>query len=184
MNWLLECCGLLCCRMHHCLSVSFLLQIAANTTCFRRKQWKLAPTGETNLSLRSYPGVLHTEAVCAYRRGGFMFRIYGVSFLLSFFFYKLCLWLFMLCEEMSVLFLNADTGRKIYFLMAVKPALLAIASLVNKISASQIPRRYLLQNQLLSSCNTFGSISACPNCAGPGCCCVPTCLWLIINPFL
>lgn len=55
----------------------------------------------------------------------------------------------MLCEEMSVLFLNPDTGCKIYFLMAVKPALLAIASLANKISASQIPRRYLLQNQLL-----------------------------------
>lgn len=30
MNWLLECCGLLCCRMHHCLSVSFLLQIAVS----------------------------------------------------------------------------------------------------------------------------------------------------------
>lgn len=184
MNWLLECCGLLCCRMHHCLSVSFLLQIAANTTCFRRKQWKLAATGETNLSLRSCPGVLHTEAVCAYRRGGFMFRIYGVSFLLSFFNinypfgsscyvkkYLFCFWILIL-------------DVKYIFLMAVKPALLAIASLVNKISASQIPRRYLLQNKLLSSCNTFGSISACPNCAGPGCCCVPTCLWLIINPFL
>lgn len=84
VNWLLECCGLLCCRMHHCLSVSFLLQIAANTASFRREHQKLAPAGETDLPWETVPVCCtqgqfvprSVEALCS--------LFYGVSFFLSY----------------------------------------------------------------------------------------------------
>lgn len=77
-----------------------------------------------------------------------MYLVYGVVCLL--WNIRCCLWLFLLCEEMSDPFLNPaelpDIRLKIFFLMDLKPALLALAFLANKISVPQIPCRYLLQN--------------------------------------